>query len=49
MSRRGSILCMDSAKWRTYCSVMVALGMSVDGGGTEVREGLQCWQITVLG
>ena len=40
---------MDSGKWRTYCSVMVALGMSGDGGGTEVREGLQCWRITVLG
>ena len=40
---------MDSAKWRTYCSVMVALGMSSDGGGAGVGEGLQCWWITVLG
>ena len=30
---------MDSAKWRTYGSVMVALGMSSDGGGAGVVEG----------
>ena len=40
---------MDSAKWWTYGSVMVALGISGDGGGAEVWEGLQCWWITVLG
>ena len=44
---------MDSAKWWTYGSVMVALGMSGDGGGVEVGKGLQwgkaCWRITVLG
>ena len=31
---------MDSAKWRTYGSVMVALGMSGDGGGVRVGGGL---------
>ena len=35
--------------WQTYQSVMVALGVSGDGGGVEVGEGLQCWRITVLG
>ena len=40
---------MDSAKWRMYGSVMVALGMSGDGGGVRVGGGLQCWWINVLG
>ena len=45
----ASILRMDLANWQTYPSVMVALGMSGDGGGTEAGDGLQCWRITVLG
>ena len=40
---------MDSAKWRTYGSVMVALGMSGDGGGVRVGGGLQCWWINFWG
>ena len=45
----ASILRMDLSNWQTYQSVMVALGMSGDGGGAEAGEGLQCWRITVLG
>ena len=38
-SRGGaSILRMDLAKWLAYGSVMVALGMSGDGGGAEVGK-----------
>ena len=32
---------MDSAKWRTYDRVMLALGVSRDGGGKGVGGGLQ--------
>ena len=39
---RGVRICrMDSAKWRTYDRVMLALGLSRDGGGKGVGGGLQ--------
>ena len=42
MLRGVSILRIDSARWRTYGSVIVALGIYGDGDGAEVGEGLQC-------
>ena len=42
---------MDSAQWQMYgrTSTIGVLGISCDGDGARVGEGLQRWLIKVLG